>query len=254
MSGFQRFSVDLAGAPGFEALLESAGFEAVTAGRAGNHLSKPGPRGYPIVRTTTAYARPQALWSALHEALAGRVLQAAAAGGLELPEQAFNHALIELYDDRYRKMGYHSDQALDLAEGSHVAILSLYDRDPGAAPRQLLIQHKQSGARQQLALEHGSVVLFSLACNAEHRHKIVLPALPAAPTRWLGLTLRRSATFVRQQGGRAVLEHGAPLRLADAAERAAFLRLRGQENRERDFRYPPLDLTLSPGDLLPPGP
>ena len=43
-------------------------------------------------------------------------------------------------------------------------------------------------------------------------------------------------------------------RLADEPERKAFYMLRGKENRETDFRYPMLDYTISPSDLLPPVP
>lgn len=248
MTGFTLLRLDLAGAPGFEALLGSARFDDVTRGRIGNHLTRPSARGAPIVRTTTRYTSPQACFSAAHEALVARVRGAAA-----LPDLDFNHALLEVYDQRYRKMGYHSDQAQDLEEGSSVAIVSLYDRPPrGPGVRQLMIQHKLTGERAALPLEHGSAVLFSLDTNSLHRHKIVLPSPAPQDTRWLGLTLRQSKTFVRHHAGGAALEDGTPLTLADEAQRAELLRLRAEENRSTTFRYPRLTYTLSEGDRLAP--
>jgi len=245
--GFSLFRLDLTEAERdalFEQLAASVGFEHVTGGRAGNHLTKPGAQGVPIVRTTTRYLRPAHAFSAAHDGLVER-----------LPERSFNHALIEIYDQRYRKMGYHSDQALDLAEGSHIAIVSVYDRPlRGPGVRQLMVRSKETGERFSFPLDHGSVVLFSVATNARYLHKIVLPAKAPEDTRWLGLTLRRSKTFVTFRDGEPTLADGRPLTLADETERKTFYRLRGQENRAADFRYPSLSYTISEADrLLPTG-
>jgi len=245
--GFSLFHLDLPEGEGsalFEQLAASVDFEDVTGGRAGNHLTKPGEMGVPIVRTTTRYLRPAHTFSAVHDDLVAR-----------LPERSFNHALIEIYDQRYRKMGYHSDQSLDLAEGSHIALVSVYDRAlcaSGRGMRQLMVRSKETGERFSIPLGHGSVVLFSVATNARYAHKIVLPAVAPEDTRWLGLTLRRSKTFVTFRDGEPTLADGRALTLADVTERKAFYRLRGQENRAVDFRYPSLSYTISEADRLLP--
>ena len=231
---------------------------AVTDGRLGNHITRPEARGVPLVRTTTRYPAPARCFSPLHDALVEQVRVASADAGVELAPSPFNNALVELYDGRYRKMGYHSDQALDLATDSHIAIVSCYLTPDGElwpdAPdlRQLVVKPKGDGERFMVPLCHASVVLFSVSTNASHLHKIVLPQVYAPEVRWFGITLRRSHTFVDYRASGPCFADGTPLRLANDEEGLAFYRLRGQENRSEAFAYPPLPVTLSPGDLLPP--
>ena len=113
----------------FEELLGSVRFDDVTKGRRGAVLVDVGPaRGIPIVRTTTPYAAPAQPFRPIHARLAQEIRERASLA------RPFNNALVEHYTNAYATMKRHSDQALDLAEGSAIAIYSCY-RDPGRPSR-----------------------------------------------------------------------------------------------------------------------
>jgi hypothetical protein len=220
----------------FDALLASARFEELGTGRRGTVLVVPDERGVPIVRTTTPYQSPAQHFGALHE----RVAQAIAGG--------FNNALLEHYTTAYSTMKRHSDQALDLAAGSAIAIYSCY-RDPGRPSRRLVVKPKGEGDAFEIPLAHGSVVAFSLETNRCFTHTITL--IDHAPaTDWLGLTLRTSKTFVRMDPPR--FADGTPLTLATEQQRRELYALRRQENDEASFVYPSISYTISESDLRPP--
>lgn len=245
---FEVHTVGL-GTRAFEALSRGLELEAVGRGRGVLHLTEPEARGVPLVRTTSRLERPAHVFTEAH-----RELVAALAG--VSPEGArFNAALLEIYDRGYAKMGYHSDQALDLEPGTWIALYSCYERPQEQTFRRFL-RVKEKGGEEEVAipLEHDSAVVFSLEANARHVHKIVLPSLDRGPdNRWLGVTMRCARTFLRREGEAWRLPDGEILRLAASEEeRRWFYRLRGQENRDPDFVYPPVPLTLSPGDLLAP--
>jgi len=231
----------------FETLLAGVDLETVAPGRWGVHLTRPASDGVPIVRTTTRYTTPAHAFTVAHRDTADRIAAA-------LPGPAsFDHALLEVYDSRYAKMGWHCDQSLDLADDTFIAILSAYDAPlplSGAGMRTLCVKSKTTDERFDLPMEPGHAIVFSTWTNARYLHKIVLPK--AAPARWLGLTLRRSKTRVRYGDGPPTLPDGARLRLADDAQTRTFYRLRGAENRGVDVRYPSLDYTISEADLRPP--
>lgn len=232
----------------FDALSASAPLEAVAKGRQGNVLLQRDEAGdLPIVRTTTRYQIPAQEFRAIHESLAQQIQRSAALS------TRFNNALIERYSDAYASMKSHSDQALDLADDSVIAVYSCYQH-PAAPSRRLLIEPKDAGgAPCEILLAHHSVVVFSLESNRRFRHKIVLSA-GAARNEWLGITFRTSKTWVRFQDDRPRFRDGAPLTLADDAQRREFYQLRRRENDELDFVYPPLRYTISESDLRPPTP
>ncbi|MEZ4364099.1 MAG: hypothetical protein R3B48_28255 [Kofleriaceae bacterium] len=235
----------------FPALFESARLEAVGNGRWGAVLVKPDTDGrIPLVRTTTCYRHPAQRFGPLHEHLAQ---QARAQASRSL---AFNNALFEYYTNAYTKMGAHSDQALDLDEASTIAIFSCYKLPTGARPpRKLLIEAKDAGGRElAIPLANHGVVSFSLATNRRFRHRIVLDPLAKDPENpWLGITFRVSKTFVERRGEHLYFSGGAPLTLADEAQRTQFYQLRRRENTEVDFTYPSIPYTISESDLLPVG-
>ena len=245
----------------FEELLAPVRLEGVTKkGRRGAVLVRPdAARGCPIVRTTTKYAEPAQCFALAHLRLAELVQVSA---GLPAP---LNNALIEVYTNAYAKMGAHSDQAQDLLPGSAIAVFTCY-RHPERAtppPRKLVIQPKavDSGAGFEIPLPHNTVVTWSLETNQRFRHKIVLDTAASPPdNEWLGVTFRTSSTYVlsRAHGEagqeRAVFEDGTPLTLATDAQAKELYQLRGRENAELDFTYPPLPFTVSPSDILPPRP
>ncbi|MFE0461714.1 alpha-ketoglutarate-dependent dioxygenase AlkB [Kitasatospora sp. NPDC058965] len=230
-------------------LTASVQWEEVGKGRRGAVLARPDATGaVPLVRTTTRYGSPAQRFRAVHERLARQVQEAAA-----LPV-GFNNALIESYTNAYRTMGAHCDQALDLADGSFIAVLSCY-RDPGAgAQRKLVFEAKAPGGETfELPLAHNGVVAFSVGSNRRLRHRIVLDAPAQAPDNpWLGVTFRTSKTLLRYRDGHAHLPQGARLVPADEEQQREFYRLRRQENQETDFRYPLLTYTVSESDLVPP--
>ncbi|MCA9636044.1 MAG: hypothetical protein KC420_08445, partial [Myxococcales bacterium] len=232
----------------FAELAGSARLEELGKGRQGAVLvASDDVRGIPIVRTTTAYARPAQRFAPIHAALAQRIR---ACASLAIP---FNNALLEVYARAYTKMGAHSDQALDLDEAGEIALFSCYERPEAGASRRLIVESKEPGAPSfEIPLLHGRVVVFSADTNRRFRHRIVPDPVGDPDNRWLGLTLRTSKTWVQLRDGAPRLADGTPLTLADDEERRAFLRLRRRENQEIDFVYPRVTCTLSPSDLWPP--
>ncbi|MFJ8041083.1 hypothetical protein ACIRBX_11320 [Kitasatospora sp. NPDC096147] len=234
----------------FSELSASVAWEELGKGRRGAVLTRvDGSGAVPLVRTTTRYGSPAQRFRPLHEELARLVQECAA-----LP-RALDNALVELYTNAYATMGAHSDQALDLAEDSHVAVLSCY-RFPEPVPsRKLIVEPKDpaDGERFEIPLAHHGVVTFSTTANRRFRHRIVLDRSARTPDNlWLGVTFRSSKTAVRYRDGHAHLPDGSRLLLADEEQQRAFHLLRRRENQETDFDYPRLAHTVSASDLLPP--
>lgn len=233
----------------FAELSASARWEDVGKGRRGAVLTKIDEAGgVPLVRTTTRYGGPTQRFRAVHERLAQRIQERAAFS------VGFNNALIESYTNAYTTMGSHSDQALDLADESFIAVYSCYQHPEASPPRKLIFASKGSGGEKfEVPLAHNGIVAFSVDSNRRLRHKIVLDT-PArtADNQWLGVTFRTSKTFVRFRDGHAYLPQGARLMSADDEQRREFYGLRRRENNETDFIYPLLTYTVSESDLMPP--
>ncbi|WP_030274981.1 hypothetical protein [Streptomyces sp. NRRL B-24484] len=233
----------------FAELSASVHLEDVGKGRRGAVLTRTdGADGVPVVRTTTRYGSPAQRFRAVHERLAERIRERAA-----LPV-GFNNALVERYTDAYRTMGSHCDQALDLADGSYIAVFSCYLHPAAGPSRKLIFESKEPGVDGfEIPLVHNGVVAFSVDTNRRLRHRIVLDTtVPPSDNAWLGVTFRTSKTVVRFHDGRAHLPDGAPLVPADDEQSREFYRLRRRENHETDFTYPPLPYTVSESDLMPP--
>ncbi|WP_328601554.1 hypothetical protein [Nocardia terrae] len=217
-------------------------------GRRGATLTKPDEAGLvPLVRTTTRYGSPAQRFRAVHDRLARRIRALA-----ELPAD-FDNALIERYTNAYATMGSHSDQALDLADESFIAVFSCY-RNPETVPsRKLMVESKESGETFEIPLAHNGIVAFSVASNRRLKHKIVLDtSVPVAENEWLGVTFRTSKTFLRFHEGHPYLPDGERLVPADETQRREFYQLRRRENNETEFVYPALTYTISESDLMPP--
>ena len=232
----------------FAELSASARLEDLGKGRRGAVLVvSDGPRGVPIVRTTTAYTLPTQCFGPLHAALSRQIH---ACASLALP---FNNALLEVYTGAYTTMGAHSDQALDLDDAGEIAVFSCYEHPEVEPSRRLIVESKEPGGPSfVLPLLHGRVVVFSADTTRRVRHRIVPDPAGAPGNRWLGLTFRTSKTWVHIHDGQPCLADGTPLTLANDEERREFLRLRRQENQETHFVYPRVRCTLSPSDLWPP--
>lgn len=232
----------------FAALSGSVRWEDLGKGRQGAVLAKLDETGgVPLVRTTTQYGSPAQRFQALHEHLAQQIQERA------MIPVGFNNALIERYTNAYTSMGSHSDQALDLADDSFIAVFSCYEHSELGPPRKLIVEDKMSGGEKlEIPLTHNSIVAFSVASNRHLKHKIVLDAPAQADNQWLGVTFRTSKTLVQYRDGQAVLPSGARLTVADDEQRREFYQLRRRENNETDFVYPQLTYTVSESDLMAP--
>ena len=234
----------------FKDLFSSVKFESLGKGRLGTVLVKANEDGdIPIVRTTARYHAPAQHFRPVHERVAKLIQEKAS-----LP-LGFNNALIESYTNEYFKMGSHSDMAIDLVDGSYIALFSCYEYpDLETPPRKLVVEPKEPGGETfELPLPHNSVVVFSLETNRRYKHKIVLDVSGQPPeNRWLGVTFRLSGTFVQQRDEGVYFQDNTPLALATDEERKVFYKLRGRENSEMDFFYPKLTYTISKSDLMSP--
>lgn len=234
----------------FEELLASVVLEDVGKGRRGAVLVKIDETGrLPLVRTTTKYHTPAQPFRSVHERLAQQIQQRASLS------VGFNNALLEIYTNAYTTMGSHSDQALDLADESFIALFSCYQHPERVnPPRKLLVESKESGGTPfAIPLTHQSVVVFSVDINRRFRHKIVLDPSPRTPeNQWLGLTFRTSKSLMQFRDGEVFFPNDTRLTLANDEQRREFYHLRSRENRETDFIYPRIMYTISGSDLLPP--
>lgn len=229
----------------FERLQDSCQFEDITVGRKGANLVDDNDGLIPLVRTTTSYDKPVQAFTAIHHYIIEKIKT--------IVNASFNNALIEIYDDKYRSMGYHSDQALDLADDSYICIYSCYD-DPTDinSVRKLKIKNKISNEHYDLSLDHNSIILFSVSTNRNHLHKIVLDSTSNGKTRWLGITFRLSKTFIKfiNEIPYFYPQLTTILRMANNEEKKEFYKMRGKENSTIDFTYQRIDYTLSVSDTL----
>ena len=172
----------------------------------------------------------------------------------------FNNAMIEIYDLNYCKMGYHTDQSLDLEEDSYICLFSAYNVPHTKYLRKLQIKNKTTSECSEILLEHNSIVLFSTNTNREHLHKIVFESyevklddkkLDKMSNKWLGLTFRLSKTLIKYVD-ESFLFHPSNevLHLATEQEKKEFIRYKGRENSEIEYTYPKISYTVSPSDLM----
>ena len=101
--------------------------------------------------------------------------------------------MVEVYDNSYKKMKFHSDQALDLADNSFICIFSCYQKN--VSPRKLLVKSKENEEKFEFILENNSIITFSTSINKKFVHKIILDNCKNQDL-WLGFTLRLSKTYI----------------------------------------------------------
>lgn len=244
----------------FNELIKSVDFEKTGKGRIGNHLVDANENKIPIVRTTTNYSTAPNSFSPIHDELIELINVTVKNNALDiLPTLNFNNALIEIYDSNYTKMKYHSDQSLDLDSDSYIAVFSCYEPDeiPEQNLRKLKRQDKITKEEFEISLSHNSVVLFSLSANKKFLHKIILESVPSrkelkSDNKWLGITFRKSKTFIRFKDNLPYLDNEELLTIANDNQKIEFYKLRSQENNLIDFEYPKLNYTVSIGDTLIP--
>jgi hypothetical protein len=243
----------------FELLTNSIEFEDINKGRKGGVLVKSEERGIPIVRTTTNYQNPAYHFNQIHNVIIEK-LNKQIQQDTKIKSCEFNNALIEIYDREYYKMGYHSDLDMDLEDDSFIALFSCYENASNLsinALRKLKIRSKSTSEEFEISLQNNCLILFSLQTNREFVHKIILDISKNEITkfeknRWLGLTYRKSKTFINFKNGLPFFTHGNLLRVANDEEREAFYKLKKRENEGVNFNYPEINYTLSRGDTLEP--
>jgi len=252
----------------FQELNVASVFSSVTKGRKGGivvdpiWLSRAGSGGgdvdddlrefVPIMRSTTSYNSAPKRFASIHRQLVGAIRERLSGS---LGDVRFNNLMVETYDCRYRKMGWHTDQSLDLQDGSFIALFSCYNNPETKCLRTLNIRDKISGDEKAITLAHNSLVVFDTRLNSRHVHQIILaPEVPCdteddTNTLWTGVTLRLSKTFLENGTPRAL--DGTVFHLATAQERGQLLVYKGLENKTADFVYPAgIDYTLDPGDFM----
>lgn len=244
MKSFTKIIVDCGDL--FSTLSKGVQFEDVIKGRKGAVLIDVKDGLIPLVRTTSKYEIPAQRFQDIHYNIITKIKEESKI------DTQFNNALIEIYDDRYFKMGFHSDQAQDLMDDSYIAIYSCYKNKPTDNNlRTVIIKNKRTKGSSVITMEHNSVILFSLSTNSQHLHKIVLNN-DGQDNQWLGITFRMSKTFIRHVNNVPYLYTAGPvLKMANEEERKIFYKLRGRENKKIEFEYPGLNFTISPSDMLP---
>lgn len=240
---FRKFSVTCSGDT-FGMFSESAIFEDVCDGRKVANLIDCQNDLVPLVRTTTFYNNPSELFSFPHYALIEQIEKVSGINDLK-----FNSAMMEIYQPKYRKMKFHSDQMLDLADNSYICIFSCYDDEKTKNVRTLKIRNKESRKCSEILLEHNTIILFPIDTNRKHVHKIILDK-PESNNKWLGITFRLSKTFIKFENN---IPYFHPtnriLTIANNKERREFLRQKGLENSLIEHEYPEIYYTLSASDL-----
>ena len=201
----------------------------------------------PIVRTTTKFPTPPTKFPKCYHNLIDKIRFDTIAN------LQFNNAMVEVYNNSYCKMGFHTDQSLDLAENSYICLFSSYKNPKAKNIRILHVVNKETGQEAKYPLLHNSYTLFSTETNQKHVHKIVLEEQQKVldDGEWLGLTMRLSKTYIHfDQNNNPLLPNGNILRIATEDECGVFCKLKGEENSKIGFVYPDIDFTISVSDMM----
>jgi hypothetical protein len=230
-------------------------FENLYNGRLGSVLVDCQDELVPIVRTTTVYNKPVLQFNSLVYKIISKIQEKFKDIGInDNIDMEFNNALIEIYDSNYRKMRYHTDQSLDLNPDSYICLFSCYENDSNNPDdtRILKVKNKETKELSEALLDNNSVVLFSVADNHDHLHKIVLESNKST-NKWLGITFRLSKTFIRFVENVPILNHNNEiLRIGNDEEKGCYLKHKGAENSNTGYCYPEINYTLSASDCLIP--
>lgn len=195
---------------------------------------------YPIVRTTTIYNKPfQTFNNDIYNII-------------KLIKQEYdislNNALLEIYDNNYRKMKYHSDQLLDIKEDSYICIYSCYNKNVSDEnKRKLITKNKKTNEINEIILDNNSIVIFDTNTNKEYLHKIILNGNDN-DIKWLGLTFRLSDTFIKHIDNKPYfVKNGLELVYNNNRD---FYKMRNEENKNINYKYPDINYSISPAELM----
>lgn len=228
----------------FDELESCIEYEKVVGDRKGTVIVKKKDNRIPIVRTTTKYEKPTQEFKPIHHEIVKKIREVS---GLDID---FNNGLCEVYGQGYRKMGEHSDQALDLEKDSYIAVFSCYN-EPTIEVRTLKVKEKDGKRKYSFEMKHCSVILFSVKENSKHLHKIILEKISSkTTTKWAGVTFRLSKQYIEFKDGIPFMTNGKRLIIANDKETKEFYKMRGKENKEVDYEYPECNYTISKSDLV----
>lgn len=239
----------------FNNITSSIEFENIILGRQQANIVDLSNGLVPLVRTTTPCVKPAQPFNQIHLELIDKIKNICQT---DIPGIVFNNGMVEIYDNSYYKMRFHSDQSIDLALDSYICIGSFYSNlNPNPKSlRKLIVQNKITKETDSITLDPNSVVIFSTSTNKTHVHKIILPnpsdSNESDPNiKWLGITLRQSKQFIQFVNKIPYfVSNGHELKLADGDERKLFCKYKGIENQLVEFEYPEISYTISPGDLI----
>lgn len=231
----------------FDELLSATNFETITRDREGailvNKLDI-----IPLVRSTTIYKNPPQLLSSIHHDIINKIKSTYAT---HISDIDFNNIMIEIYDNTYTKMKYHSDITLDLDPCSYICIYSCYSNPESKSVRKLIVKSKEDDSEYEYILHHNSIILFSVETNKKFTHKIILDKPSRDNNKWLGMTLRLSKTFIHFINEEAYFYNtDIKLKEANIEERKQFYKMKGDENHIIEFSYDFIDYTISQSDLI----
>lgn len=197
----------------------------------------------PIVRTTTKYEKPPTIFPKSYHDVIDKIKTIH-------PYVEFNNIMVEVYNNDYTKMGFHTDQSLDLAPKSYICLFSCYKNPKAKNIRILHVVNKETKEETKIYLYHNSFVMFSTDTNQKYVHKIVLEQQEKIldNSEWLGLTMRMSKTYITFKDKIPFLPDGRQLRLASEEECSNFYKWKSEENSKIDFEYPNIDFTISNSD------
>jgi hypothetical protein len=132
----------------------------------------------------------------------------------------------------------------------YICIYSCYNNPLTTDIRRLIVKNKVTQTCTEIALDHNSVVLFSLDTNRKHQHKIVLQS-SSSDDQWLGITFRKAKVFIHFINEIPYFSHNnTRLTLAYKEQRTDFYKCRRLENANTDYVYPEITYTISPSDCL----
>lgn len=231
----------------FNQLSTCTTFEDIIKGRQGAVLLNYKHNTMPIVRTTTIYNNPAQQFLPIHYEIMDNIRKKIKNNII------FNNALIEIYNNDYHNMKYHTDQSLDLQEDSYICLFSCYENNSNASNdmRKLQIKNKTTKLCSEFTLNNNSIVLFNVQTNQQHLHKIVLESKKST-NRWLGITFRLSKTFIKFTDDIPyIYPNNKVFKIADSNERTMFLKHKSSENLQTEYVYPNIDYTISKSDMLP---
>lgn len=178
----------------------------------------------PIVRTTRVYNNPVQKFPIEYNKF------------IEKYNLDTNNAMVEIYNEKYTKMKYHTDQSVDLDPNSYISIFSCYE-NPEGEKRILKIKNKMTKEIIGITMMHNSMITFSVSTNHAFLHKII--GNKKSNNKWLGITFRKSKFF----------NHDKSLRMANEQEHFEFYKHKSNENKYIHYDYN-IKYTISPSDLM----